>query len=340
MRTIGFVCLGLCDDRLGEAFVDGAVRAPVGLAEYRSREGDMAQRPKTFVGEAIVVPVLLGFGYPDAPQRVFGSAGRHGDAIVRVDRLLVGTATAVCDPGSAARPHNRLQCGDEAAGGDLQIDAIGTPIVDVGFAVCGDDHLHTRQLGFHDVADRLLVPIRLLGGNDGPAHLQLAERLPDFTVEHAEIGGRVGCAVARHGTHRLTERMQPLAQNEKYQRHGERAADEDDPAEQQGKVIARFHAAPFGKRQIVQDDQMAACGSARDRKRGDQHVAAGIGERGVVGLLRACDLFTRQCGRNVGAGDFRRTISFAECHGGNARVRGQAIEELADARTLAFCEHF
>src|SRR6266513_2690465 len=51
-RVVG-ARLGL--DRVGEAPVHAHVLLPVGRAEYRPHVRDVAQRPKTFVGEAVVI---------------------------------------------------------------------------------------------------------------------------------------------------------------------------------------------------------------------------------------------------------------------------------------------
>ena len=53
------VAARLGDHGVGEALVDAAVALPVGLAEHRPHMGDMAQRPHAFVGEAVVVALLL-----------------------------------------------------------------------------------------------------------------------------------------------------------------------------------------------------------------------------------------------------------------------------------------
>src|SRR5579875_2059921 len=91
----------LCDS-VGETFVDVHVILPIGISERRPNERDVAQRPQTFVGEAVIITVLLCFAQPDAPQRICRSARWDVYAVAPIDRFAVGAAAAVCDPGAAA----------------------------------------------------------------------------------------------------------------------------------------------------------------------------------------------------------------------------------------------
>ncbi len=101
---------------IGEAPVDLDVLAPVAVVEHRARVGDVAQRPQGAVGQAVVVAVLLARRQPHPPQGVGRIVGRHAETAARVRRLAIAGAAAVRDPGAAARPHHRIECGDQAAG--------------------------------------------------------------------------------------------------------------------------------------------------------------------------------------------------------------------------------
>ena len=85
---------GFRDDGVGEALVDRDVMRPVAFAKCRPDEGDVAERPEPFVGEAVIVAVLLLVGEPDAPQRIGRARRRHAQAVVAVDGLAVGTAAS------------------------------------------------------------------------------------------------------------------------------------------------------------------------------------------------------------------------------------------------------
>ena len=58
------------DHGVGESLIDGLVVFPIGRAEYRSGVGNVAQRPQSLIGQAVVVALLLLFCQPDAPDAV------------------------------------------------------------------------------------------------------------------------------------------------------------------------------------------------------------------------------------------------------------------------------
>ena len=106
----------LLDHRIGEALVDLAVLLPVGFAEHRPHMGDMTQRPHAFVGETVVVALLLLVGHPDAAQQVVRRSAGYTQPILRVHDFGVGIAAAVGDPSPRTGPHHRLHGCHEAAG--------------------------------------------------------------------------------------------------------------------------------------------------------------------------------------------------------------------------------
>ena len=99
-RVVGARLVG---DDVGEALVDVAVMLPVVRAERRARVGDVAQRPQALVGEAVVVALLLLLRQPHPADPVGGMLGRHHHVVVLVDRVAVGVARAVRDPGARGR---------------------------------------------------------------------------------------------------------------------------------------------------------------------------------------------------------------------------------------------
>ena len=95
--------------------------------------------------------------------------------VVLVDRVAVGGARAVRDPGAGAGAHHRLERGHQAARRRGSRSVVVLAVVDVGLAV-GDDHLVALQiLGDHG-AQRLRVPADAVA-IDGAAHIEAAQRL-------------------------------------------------------------------------------------------------------------------------------------------------------------------
>src|SRR5256885_13522206 len=84
--------------RTRKTLIDGLVALPVRFAEHRAHVRYVAQRPQTFVGESVVIPLLLLGGEPKSAQRVLVAAGWYANAVECIDGLGVGTAAAVCDP--------------------------------------------------------------------------------------------------------------------------------------------------------------------------------------------------------------------------------------------------
>src|ERR1700694_4439996 len=78
--------------------------------------GDMAQRPKPFIGEAEIETFLFLFTEPDAAQTVLRVIRRHAQPASIVGGLAVGIAGALRDPGSIAGPQHRLERRYQTAG--------------------------------------------------------------------------------------------------------------------------------------------------------------------------------------------------------------------------------
>ena len=149
---------GLLEDRLGEQLVDLAIGLPVAGVEDRPREDDVAERPQSAVGQAVVIALLLLLGQPDPAQGVSGVLGRDPDPVVGIDRQAVGVARAVRHPGAAAGEHHRVECRRHPAGGAHALDDVADVAVDVGLAVGDDDEPLASQSGVDEFVQRISVP--------------------------------------------------------------------------------------------------------------------------------------------------------------------------------------
>ena len=174
---------------LGEAAVHALVVLPVGRTEHRPRVRDVAERPEALVGEAEVVALLLLGREPDAADAIGGALRRHHHVVVLVDRVAVGAARAMRDPGAQARPHDRLERRDEPARRPLDLDhvVVLAPHVHVGLAVRDDEHLVAFEVLSQYPPQRVRSPGRLaliapgaLGLQVPHQRLQVARNGPQF----------------------------------------------------------------------------------------------------------------------------------------------------------------
>ncbi len=127
------------EDGVGELLIHALVVMPVARPKHRARVRDMTERPKTFVGEAEVVAVLFLRAEPDAPQGVLRLVGWDAKATPAVDDVSVCVAGSVSNPGPIACAKDRLERGDQAAGGHENVNAASAPYVHIGLAVGDDD---------------------------------------------------------------------------------------------------------------------------------------------------------------------------------------------------------
>ena len=179
----------------------------------RWNEGDMAQRPQTLVRQAVIVPVLLRVGQPHAAQRVGRIVGRYRDAVPGINRLAIGRAAAMRNPGPAAGAHYRLERRDEATRGDLHHYSRVRPVVDVRFPVGDHQNLHAGQFLGKQELKRSRRPLDL-DGLDGIRRVSnFADQLAQFSAEQ-----RNGARRNRHGSaavdlpDALANGVQPLPQ--------------------------------------------------------------------------------------------------------------------------------
>src|SRR5580704_6930130 len=83
------------EHRAGEFAVDLLIGLPIFDAEDGAGVGDVAERPDAFVRESVVVAFFFLASQPDAAQRVLGLGGRDAQAVMLVDRFMIGVASAV-----------------------------------------------------------------------------------------------------------------------------------------------------------------------------------------------------------------------------------------------------
>ena len=239
------LALGLGHDRIGEFLVHRAVELPVGFAEDRPHEGDVAERPEALVGGAVIIAVLLLFREPDPAQGVGRVIRRDGHPVVGVDHLPIRRAAAMGDPGAAAGAHHRLQGRHEAACGDLQRDlpCLGA-VVDIGLAVRHHDDLGAGQLVGERRPQGIRAPIRM-GGIDGPpGGFQLLEHVADFLAERDDVLLHGRLRIARAGAlQRLPDGGEPSPHDEGRDHGGERRRPEGDTGKGQEEIVPRLPAA-------------------------------------------------------------------------------------------------
>ncbi len=105
----------LLEDGVGKTPVNLLVVIPILGPEDGAGVRDVAERPKTFVGESVVVALLFLAAQPHAAERVARTFRRHAQAIVSIHGLAVSASRAVGDPRAIASEQNRLESGDQAA---------------------------------------------------------------------------------------------------------------------------------------------------------------------------------------------------------------------------------
>ena len=142
-RALG---LGLLKNDLGELAVDGLVAFPVGGPEDGPCEGDVAERPEAFVGEAGIIALVFLLGEPDAPKRIGGAGGRYGYAVIRIDHVHIGRAAAMRDPGSSTSARDGLERRNQPARRHLQLDAAAHALMHIRLAVGYDDEVCRRAV--------------------------------------------------------------------------------------------------------------------------------------------------------------------------------------------------
>ena len=100
------------EHRVGKVPVGLLIIQPVLRPKYRARVRDMAKRPDSFVGEALVVTLFFFCRQPYSPQRITWPVRRDAQAIMRIHYLAISAACAMRDPRPVARQQHRLQRGN------------------------------------------------------------------------------------------------------------------------------------------------------------------------------------------------------------------------------------
>ena len=142
-----------------EELVDLSIRLPVARLEAGAREGDVAERPKTAIGEAVVVALFLLGAEPDPAEGVARVFRRNSDAVVLVDHFTIGVAATVTHPGSVAGQHDRVECRRHATGRPNHLQFVARVLVDEGFSIRHDDE--TVSLIFLRNFDAILMKLAL-----------------------------------------------------------------------------------------------------------------------------------------------------------------------------------
>ena len=325
----GVVDLGLGGDGVREFLVHADVLRPVLLAEHRTHEGYVAERPKPLVGDAVIIAFEFFVGQPQPPHGIFGRPRRHADVITRIHGVAIGGAAAVRDPGATTRAHDRLERGDEAARRQLHFDfAIVVPVVDVGFAVGDHEHIHPGQFLVEQLRQRRRRPVDVNAFGEALLDPEIVDQGSQFRT-HRERRARmaVGGRRAPHFLDRRAQRRGPSSDDCDDDGDTEQAEAEHRADEGERHIDLRFSRTTIRIGQVVQDQQMAlGAGSRGHRKDRDVNAAPVLRNhaRRVGGRARelvAVDRAGQQFGRV-----FELAVQRAIAERQNALVLGHTFE--------------
>ena len=94
------------------------------------------------------------------------------------------------NPRTAAGAHDGLEGRDKSARGNLQLDVVSDPVVDVGFAIGHDENLGVRQLVAEQEMQGPRRPLHFDALDGLLCRLEIAKQLPQVCVQ-----GRRGTAL-------------------------------------------------------------------------------------------------------------------------------------------------
>ena len=204
--------LGLAGDGLSVTRIDALIFVPIAFAEVRPHEGHVTERPQAFIGEAVIIAILLLLAQPDAAQHIARICRRHADAIEAIDGLLVGAAAAMGDPGAAAGAHDRLDRRDKAARRRCTAISPALAIMDIRLAVGDDDDVGVRQFLRQHALQHGRRPVDVGAVGRQPGQLEVAQQMPELPGEWREFGrGDRAAAAEPDIVDRAPQRLHPTA---------------------------------------------------------------------------------------------------------------------------------
>ena len=286
--------------------------------------GDVAQRPHAFVGEAVVVALLLLGGEPDAAQRVVVAA-----RAARATRSCASTTSrsALPLPCAIQVPEQARITGSTAVtsplAGRLTTMPPSAALVDVGLAVRDDDDLVAAQLGAQQRAQALGGSTRPAGPGERRYSSSRSRRRARSSAASGASSGAGSSGRSRPSPRRMRAHAgDPAAPAQLRDDHRDQRDHQAQPGDEQDQVAARVLAAPLDEAQVVQQHQTARQHRLReDRGRGNLR-----GRHGFVRQNLGCRVVPRvrrSGGRRGGRyGPLHHHVMHAHVH--RAASQGQA----------------
>jgi hypothetical protein len=262
--------------------------------------------------------------------------------IVAVDGFAVGRSASVRDPRSRAGAHHRLERGDEAAGGPLDVDAVGTANVDVRLAVGDDDDVVAVQFPLEHVAQRLLRPDHLIAVAGPVMRLEIAHQLANVARDRRQLGHD---EAARRPQQPFApdQRAQPrdppaprqLRDDDRDQRDDRRQRDEE-----HDHVALGFLAAALRERHVVDQREQRPRSGVFDRPDGDVQQPARRAQQRTRGINEIAQRSAVEFVGKIAGGERSLAVGRAHPHRVQALVAGQPTEELLEPQPVAGQQQF
>ena len=136
----------------------GLVLFPIRGPEGGARVGNMAERPESLIGKAVVVPFLFLLRQPNTAERILGVLGGNPQPVVFVDRFAVGVARSLGNPGAVTSAENGMERGHQATGRSDGFHRFTAANVHVGLAVGNDKKRPSSELALHVYVQPLRRP--------------------------------------------------------------------------------------------------------------------------------------------------------------------------------------
>ena len=322
-------------DGVAKALVDGPVSPPVFLTEGWLHEGDVAQGPKSLIGETVIIAVLFFIRKPHPPQCVAWFGWGNAKPVVRIDGFPVRAAAAMRNPRAAACLHHRLKGGHQSAGGDLKFDPVIGTVVNIGLPIGDGDDIRSREFVPDQSAKPFRAPYRLLVIHFGAAGTEAPERLKEFGgwqiaagVIRFEVPG--GCRLGEGAS----QFAQPPPDNDQRRQGAQGGADQDDAANNEREIGARPGVALFGVTHAIQGDQLSFSAGRWNGERGDDHLASADEQRGETLGFGARHLLAGKAWRHPLCGKLKPACLVAKPNGDNTFVLRHILEKLSNRLSL------